>query len=214
MNEIKEIEKIINYEFKNKELLETAFIHSSCGKKNNERLEYLGDAILDMIVADMLFSQSEENEGHLTKKRAQLVCEDNLSSIINKLGLNAFIKVGNSFKTSPTNAMCADLFESILAAIYLDNNHSLNEAISFVRRFIEISDMTTVDYKSLLQEYIQRDKNNSLVYETNQISNEDNFPQFECHLIINGKKILLRDFSSFGMMVPKGHFAYFGALRS
>ena len=185
MIEINEIESLIGYSFKNKELIKLAFVHSSFGKPNNERLEFLGDAILDMVVADILFSRIGEDEGSLSKKRATLVCEKNLSQIIKDLDLCKFVKFGNSFKNSPSNAICADLFESIVGAIYLDNNHSLVEVKEFILRNMDMTVCSAIDYKTSLQEIIQKNKDAKLKYSTMQTESPPNKPKFECELFIN-----------------------------
>ena len=188
MNEISEIEKLIGYEFKNKELLELAFIHSSYGKPNNERLEFLGDAILDMVIADVLYSKIVDDEGSLSKKRATMVCEKNLSSIIKKLGLCKFIKFGNSFKGVPSNAVCADLFECIIGAIYLDNKNSLIEVKEFILKHMDMSVCDDIDYKTSLQELVQKSKDATLKYVTIQTEIPPSTPRFECELFINNER--------------------------
>lgn len=188
MVEIEKIEIIINYTFKNKKLLEIAFLHSSQGKINNERLEFLGDTILDLVVADKLFEVKADKEGDLTKKRANLVCEKNLSSIIKKYGLQKYIVFGGSFKGEPSDAVCGDLFESIVGAIYLDNNKTLDEVRKFVYTHIDMSVSESIDYKTRLQEIIQKKKDFKIEYKTIQIEEDLNIPRFECSLYIDGEK--------------------------
>lgn len=187
MVNVKEIEDIIGYRFKNKELLKTAFLHSSQGFPNNERLEYLGDTVLDLAIADKLFLDKNDMEGNLTKKRASIVCESNLAEIVKKYDLHSFIVFGNSFKSKPSNAVCADLFESIIGAIYLDNDRSMVEVRKFVDRFIDMNVCNSIDYKTSLQEIIQKDKNAKLYYRTIEIEQDKNEHKFECVLYLNGK---------------------------
>ncbi len=169
----KKIEKIIHYGFKNKDILKTAFTHSSYANQHNvesyERYEYLGDSILNFVIADSLFKSYEnEQEGTLTKWRAKLVNSDNLSYIIKELDLEKFVLIGDSAKKQDfTKSMREDLFESIVGAIYLDS--SLEKARRFILRFIDTTNMNKkkdIDYKSLLQERIQSTHGANLVYFT------------------------------------------------
>ena len=123
--DIQKIEKIIGYAFKNKELLKTAFTHSSFSNEHrvesNERLEFLGDSILSVIIAEEIFKRYNKSEGELTKIRASLVSEKSLAFISKQLGIDKFLIVGAGLvKKEPTDAMIADSFEAMLAAIYLD----------------------------------------------------------------------------------------------
>lgn len=169
----KKIEKIIHYGFKNKDILKTAFTHSSYANQHNvesyERYEYLGDSILNFVIADALFKNYEnEQEGALTKWRAKLVNSENLSYIIKELDLEKFVLIGDSAKKQDfTKSMREDLFESIVGAIYLDS--SLEKARRFILRFIDTTNMNNkkdIDYKSLLQEKIQGTRGANLVYFT------------------------------------------------
>lgn len=169
----KKIEKIIHYGFKNKDILKTAFTHSSYANQHNvesyERYEYLGDSILNFVIADALFKNYEnEQEGVLTKWRAKLVNSENLSYIIKELDLEKFVLIGDSAKKQDfTKSMREDLFESIVGAIYLDS--SLEKARRFILRFIDTTNMNNkkdIDYKSLLQEKIQGTRGANLVYFT------------------------------------------------
>ncbi len=168
----KRIEKIIHYSFKDKEKLKTAFTHSSYANQHSiesyERLEFLGDSILNFIVADELFKLSQDEEGKLTKWRARLVNSENLSYIIDNLGLAKYILVGDSIKNiGDLKSVKEDLFESITGAIYIDS--SIDKARRFVTRFIDVASVfkkNDVDYKTLLQEKIQSKKGSNLVYFT------------------------------------------------
>lgn len=170
--DVKKIEKIIHYSFKNKDNLKNAFTHSSYANQHMtesyERLEFLGDSILNFIVADELFKLSGDEEGRLTKWRARLVNSDNLSEIIDKLDLTKYILVGDSIKNiGELKSVKEDLFESLTGAIYIDS--SLDKARRFVTRFIDVNSVfkkKDVDYKTLLQEKIQAKKGANLVYFT------------------------------------------------
>ena len=168
----KKIEKIIHYCFKDKNLLKTAFTHSSYANQNsvksNERLEYLGDSILGFVVAEQLFNNFDVEEGQLSKWRSKLVNTDSLSNIIERLKLDEFLLLGGSFKNQPlTKSIKENLFESIVGAIYLDS--SLDKTRRFITRFVDTSCVAkkdNFDYKSKLQELVQKTKGANLVYFT------------------------------------------------
>lgn len=168
----KKVEKIIHYCFKDKTLLQTAFTHSSYANQNsvksNERLEYLGDSILNFVIAEQLFNNYDVEEGQLSKWRSKLVNTDALCNIIERLGLDKFLLVGGSFKNQPlTRSIKENLFESIIGAIYLDS--SLDKARRFITRFIDTDKAVkkeNVDYKTVLQEVVQKTKGANLVYFT------------------------------------------------
>lgn len=167
------VEKIIGYTFKDKDLLKSAFIHSSFANENrkvksNERLEFLGDSVLQLIVTEYAYAHYKNGEGDLSKIRASLVSEKSLSFIFNNLGLDKFIFVGAGLKnTKPTQAMNADAFEALVASVYLDGG--MNKATSFVlgvldSALLNIKNSGVPDsYKSKLQEL---DKSNRISYDT------------------------------------------------
>lgn len=169
----KTIEKIIGYTFKDKNLLKSAFIHSSFANehkelKSNERLEFLGDSVLSVIVTDYIFKHYKNNEGDMSKIRSSLVSEKSLSFIFENLDLAKYIFVGVGLKnTNPTNAMMADAFEAIVASIYLDGG--LDKARNFVLSMLEtaLEDINETGVpesnKSLLQEKFKTAK---IRYET------------------------------------------------
>lgn len=165
--EAKSIEKIIGHNFKNKELLKTAFTHSSFANEHkcesNERLEFLGDSILSVIIAEEIFKRYHKSEGELTKIRASLVSESSLAFIAKMLGIDKFLVVGAGLcGKEPTVAMIADLFEATLAALYLDAG--MDKARKFVLRIFE-SALKEIKYagvpdsfKSKLQEQLKKEK--------------------------------------------------------
>ena len=170
--DFKKIEKIIHYSFKNKELLKTAFTHSSYANEkkidSNERLEFLGDAVLNLAIAEDLYKNYQAQEGQMSKWRAKIVNTESLSNIIDSLELDKFLLVGKSFTSSDlSRSMKEDLFESLVGAIYTDT--SFDKAKRFIFRFINTKKRVKkkiVDYKSDLQEYAQRHKGSNLVYFT------------------------------------------------
>lgn len=157
----------IGYKFKDINLLETAFTHLSYSNENcvesYERLEYLGDSVLQLIVSEFLYNNFPELEsGELSKYRSHLVSTKNLSSITKKLHFDYYIKIGKAL-TSISDALMADLFESVLASIYLDGG--IIPAKEFVLNQVVISKQNVVsifekdkDYKTELQELLQAKK--------------------------------------------------------
>jgi len=160
---------------KNKELYKTAFSHSSYAnehkaKQDYERLEFLGDAVVDLVIADYLYSNKKENEGEMTKVRASYVCENALYEYSMSLGLNNYIKVGHGEEKEGgkfKKAIVADIFEAFVGAIYLDLGYATarKTVLNIIVPYIENPNITFFsDYKSALQEYIQTTQK-SLHYE-------------------------------------------------
>ena len=186
MENLDKVQELIEYNFKNIELLKLAFVHSSNGKPNNQRLEFLGDSVLDLIVSNILFENKSNSEGQLTKKRATLVCEENLSDIVFAMGLDKYLTLGKSFKGEPTNAVRADLFEAIVGAMYLDSGYSLDEVTNFVKKHLDLSVCNSIDYISALQELVFQDKNSTIEYKTKEVECIGDEHEFESEVYING----------------------------
>lgn len=191
---MEKIEEIIEYEFKDKALLNLATTHSSYAHKynleNNERLEFLGDSILGFLVADFLYANFQENEGLLTKYRASLVSCEHLSKIITTNSLNKFIKTFPS-NLNQKETVKGDFFEALLGAIYLDSN--LETCKKFIYKFLNLSSEEVLqvysnnqDYKTILQEKIQA-RQGKIEYQLISTSGEDNSKIFEIQLKIDGK---------------------------
>lgn len=177
---MKKIEEKIKYEFNNKTLLENALIHSSYANEkkdknlvNNERLEFLGDAVLELVISELLYNNySNLKEGDMTKVRASLVCESSLSKVANKLNLGNFIKLGKGEESTGgrnRKSILSDALEALIGAMYLDGN--LNAVKEFIQReiFVDINveeDVLLYDSKTTLQEIVQMKKGNCLEYET------------------------------------------------
>ncbi|MBQ0111204.1 MAG: ribonuclease III [Oscillospiraceae bacterium] len=160
------------YEFKDGSLLETALSHSSYANEHhvqsNERLEFLGDSVLSIIVSDYIYEKFPDvSEGELTKIRAALVCESALSDFGREIKLNEMIKLGKgemSTGGAQRNSIISDAFEAVLAAIYLDSG--MESAREFVMRFVKehLGDSSFKDYKTALQEVIQKNPEEKLGY--------------------------------------------------
>jgi len=160
---------------KNIGLYKTAFSHSSYAnehkaKQDYERLEFLGDAVVDLVVADYLYSNKKENEGEMTKVRASYVCENALYEYSMSLGLNNYIKVGHGEEKEGgkfKKAIVADIFEALVGAIYVDLGYATarKTVLNIIVPYIEDPNITFFsDYKSALQEYVQTTQK-SLHYE-------------------------------------------------
>ena len=170
-----ELFKKIKITPKNEKLYLTAFSHSSYAnehkaKQDYERLEFLGDAVLDLVVADYLYSNKKENEGEMTKVRASYVCENALYEYSMSLGLKQYIKVGHGEEKEGgkiKKAIVADIFEALIGAIYLDLGYATarRTVLNIIVPYIEDPNVTFFsDYKSALQEYVQTTQQ-SLQYE-------------------------------------------------
>lgn len=162
-----EIEKNIDYIFKNKELLKTALTHTSYanmhGVESNEKLEYLGDSILEFITSKYLYNNYKKlREGEMTKVRAAVVCEQSLYEVASRLKFSDFLITGKGEKGQggvKNKAILADSVEAVIAAIYLDSNIENAEKfiIENLKDSIEVSshNVGIKDYKTVLQEKLQ-----------------------------------------------------------
>ena len=152
-------------------LYEVAMSHSSYAnehkdKKNYERLEFLGDAVLELVVSEYLYKNYEQDEGDMTKKRANYVCENANYEYMNKLGLIKYIRVGQGEIHDIKKAIVADIFEAFVGALYLDQGFEVaqNFILDVVTPYIIDKTYFFNDYKSILQEAVQTDKR-SLSYD-------------------------------------------------
>ncbi len=195
------LEKKIGYVFKNTGLLNTALTHSSYANENkadasecNERLEFLGDAVLGFIVAEYLYARFPDlPEGRMTRLRAELVCERSLSGVAARLGLGGSLRLGRGEEHSGGRerpSINADAVEAVIAAIFLDSG--IEEARAFVRRFL-LEDFEAGethpdrDCKSELQELIQRKSGQVLEYRPAGESGPDHMKVFTVEVWLNGK---------------------------
>lgn len=196
---MKELEKNIGYEFKDKELLRLALTHSSYAnekgnKRDNERLEFLGDSVLGFITAEYLFkSLSDRPEGELTKLRANAVCEKSLAQFAAEINLGEHVLLGKGeIMTGGRErpSILSDAFESVIAAIYLDGG--MDQAEKFVLRFVSKTTTDTVqatDYKTLLQEVIQKNPDEHLTYSLAAQSGPDHDKTFTVEVFLNSNCI-------------------------
>ncbi len=194
-----DFQKKIGYRFNNEKLLETALTHSSYANENklsynNERLEFLGDSILGFITADYLYNNfGKIHEGELTKLKAFLVCEGSLFGFAKELELGGYILLGRGEEQTGGRerpSVVSDAFEAVIAAIFLDGG--MSAACSFVLSFIipaiEKSNKTE-DYKTALQELIQKEKGSTVRYELVAETGPDHDKVFTAAVILNGRSI-------------------------
>lgn len=160
----------------NKKLYEIALSHSSYAnehhnKKDYERLEFLGDAVLELVVSDYIYRNFENDEGKMTKTRSNYVCENALYEYMQDLDLIKYIKVGNGEIHDIKKTIVADIFEALMGAIYLDQGFLIVKKIilNIIEPYIIRKENFITNYKSTLQEAMQTDKR-SLIYETIDVS--------------------------------------------
>lgn len=196
---IAEFESIIGYEFKDKELLKIALTHSSYANENkmpvnNERLEFLGDSVLGFVTAEYLFSEFKGRpEGELTKLRAAVVCEKSLFRFAEKISLGQYIFMGKGEEHSGGRnrpSIVSDAFEAVIAAMYIDGGFDAVRPyiLGFIKDAVK-REANFKDNKSLLQEEIQKNKGNTLVYEEIGESGPDHEKVFSFVVKLNGKVI-------------------------
>ena len=177
---IKEIENKIGYTFRDKDLLKVAFTHSTYanayGGKDNERMEYLGDAVLQLVVTEWQFARYERaEEGEMTRQRQKYVCEEALDEAARGLGLQKYLLVAGG-KANVGKKTVSSLFETVVAAIYLDGGYDVAKAFIVKYGRLEMQSGST-NYKGALQEFLQSQGEQPPVYETVK-SGKDNAPTF------------------------------------
>ena len=172
------LEKKINYSFKNKIYLSTALTHSSKSKNNNERLEYLGDAVINLAISDYLIKNfTDLDEGFLSILRSNLVSRATLSKVASQLGLESYLKIGKSLLNQENKkiSIYGNAFEAIIGGIYLDKDFSqaASVVINLLEKEIEsLKKNKTKDKKTLLQEELQQRKVDLPVYKLNYENDE------------------------------------------
>ena len=196
---IKDLETAIGYRFHNIQLLQNALTHSSYANErwhnsllSNERLEFLGDSVLGMLVAEYLYrSFPDRPEGELTRMRADMVCEQSLALIAGKIGLGGFLLLGHGeerFGGRNRNSILADAVESVIAACYLDGGYeaALGFVTTFVLSDVPVAKLHNVDYKTALQEKVQQKKNQQLSYHLVGEEGPDHDKRFRVEVLLNG----------------------------
>lgn len=196
-----ELEGKLEYTFSDLSLLDTALTHSSFaneqgpGHKYNERLEFLGDSVLGFITADKFFHAFRDiPEGRLTKLRASTVCEESLFEFAKQIDLGSYLLLGRGEDKNGGReraSIVSDAFEAVIAAIYLDG--TIDAARTFVLRFVmtavEEKTITFKDYKTQLQEIIQKNPEEQLQYVLSGESGPDHDKRFEVEVHLNSNVI-------------------------
>lgn len=197
MKNLKEIEEIIGYAFKDKQLLERAFIHSSYANEHGigsyERLEFLGDGVLGLIVAEKLYG-TDDDEGDMTEKRARIVSSEPLEAATEKLNIGQYMLfgTGESRQSHARRKVLADLFEAVTGAVYLDGGYEA--ARDFVFRALgeridaALKCADAGNSKGDLQEYCQAEKLGAVEYELLEKGGKPHEPIFAVCVKIDGKK--------------------------
>ncbi|MCF2595225.1 ribonuclease III [Pseudoflavonifractor phocaeensis] len=195
---MKTLEEKLGYTFQNQKLLENALTHSSCANESrgrlssNERLEFLGDSILGMVVADHLYRNHPDlPEGELTRTRAALVCEESLVEVAQELGLGEYLRLGKGEEAGGGRqrpSIRADAVEAVLAAVYLDGG--IGSARKIIQKYIlsrEVAGLTKPhDYKTALQELVQRESGQVLRYRLTGEEGPDHNKRFFVAVELNG----------------------------
>ena len=199
---IKDLEVAIGYQFKNITLLQNALTHSSYANErwhnsllSNERLEFLGDSVLGMLVAEYLYQNFPNRpEGELTRMRADMVCEQTLAAAANRIGLGNHLLLGHGEEQGggrSRDSILADAVESVIAACFLDGG--IQAALQFVRKFIlvevPVTKLHNADYKTQLQELVQQKKNQVLSYTMVGQSGPDHDKKFDVQVSLNGNVV-------------------------
>ena len=201
---MEKLEEKIGYEFKNKDLLKNALTHSSYANEShdkrtvsNERLEFLGDSVLGIITSDYIFRlYTDIPEGELTKLRASLVCEQALHEVAMDIGLSEFLLLGHGEETGGGRfrpSIMADAVEAVIGAMYLDGG--MEPASRFVLGFVKPNaavysrHKSFTDYKTMLQEIVQKNHQETLKYRLRAESGPDHNKSFEMEVLLNSNVI-------------------------
>lgn len=201
MRKIEELEIIIGYEFKNKKFITEALTHSSYANEhrldksnNNERLEFLGDAVLEVVVSENLFISNEKMpEGELTKLRASIVCEKSLAFCARKIDLGEFLLLGKGEDVSGgrnRDSVISDAFEAVIGAMYLDGGIEVSKRF-INKNVLEYMDENRIfqDSKTTLQEMVQLEAGRELNYVLKETSGPDHNKIFKIEAVLEGEVI-------------------------
>ncbi len=160
-----------NIKINDKEILQTALTHSSYsnehkGVLNYERLEYLGDAVLELVTSEYFYLNTKFKEGQMTKMRASYVCEKALATYAKEIGIDKHIRLGHGQMNNLNDTIIADVFEAVVGAIYLDQGFEVVKKYidAIIIPYIDKKIDFNIDYKTKLQELVQTDKK-SVTYE-------------------------------------------------
>ncbi|HAE62848.1 MAG TPA: ribonuclease III [Eubacteriaceae bacterium] len=200
--EVKSLEKKIGYKFNDRALIKTAITHSSfinekSHARNNERLEFLGDAVLELVISEYLYNKFPERlEGELTKIRAKIVCTESLSNVSANNNFGRYIYMGKGEENTggrERKSILANTFEAITGAVYLDGG--IDEARKFILHFLKknINDATNgklvFDYKTKLQEVVQQSQGSVIEYIVEKETGPEHNKIFYVSLLLDSKLI-------------------------
>ena len=198
---LKQLEQMIQYEFHNKKLFRQAMIHSSYANEHhldksgcNERLEFLGDAVLELFSSEFLFEEyRNKTEGELTRLRASIVCEPTLAECARDIELEKYLKLGRGEEITggrKRDSIISDAFEALIGAVYLDGGFA--NAKEFVRKFV-MRDIENkhlfYDSKTILQEMLQKAFKERVEYVLTGEEGPDHDKEFKVNAIFDGKII-------------------------
>lgn len=203
------VEKKLGYKYNDIKLLKLALTHKSYAYENvnlnqvtnedyNERIEFLGDAILEHIVSDMLYMNAKVfSEGEMTKKRAAMVCETSLCEALKSTGIHNYIYLGKcelNGSVEKKDAIIADCFEAILGSIYLDGGYEKAKCFVFDKLKKQIDEVLdgkdfNTDYKTKLQEILQKNGSVKIEYVTLKEEGPEHDKTFYVEVLFNGSKI-------------------------
>lgn len=205
---LEEVEEKLNYRFSDKTLLSEALTHSSYANDylgnselSNERLEFLGDAILDFVVGYELFTRfPEKQEGFLSKLRSEIVCESSLAEVAVSMGLNEYLRLGRGEESKggrTRHSIISDMIESLIAAVFVDGGYE--KAFAVVHTLMDstiergCAGELPKDYKTELQEYCQKNGKNTPSYKIVGETGPDHEKIFTAAAFIGGKQVGIGD---------------------
>ncbi len=202
---LKKLQSVINYKFKDIKLLNTSLTHSSYANENkdksggnNERLEFLGDTVISLVVSEYLYKRfSEFPEGELTKRRASVVCESSLAFAARKIDLGKYLLLGKGEEATggrERDSILADAFEALTGAIYVDGGLEKTEEYLlglFEQEVIYALSKGTlfIDYKTELQEVLQKKTKSKIEYKVEKEAGPDHNKKFYMNVIVENKII-------------------------
>ncbi|MBI9011620.1 MAG: ribonuclease III [Clostridiales bacterium] len=204
MRELEHLEGVLNYKFKDQSILRLALTHSSYANElrdkssdYNERLEFLGDSVLGIVISEYVYSEHPDfKEGELTKMRSKIVCESTLAEVAAELDLGEYMLFGKGEALTggrTRRSILADAFEALIAAIYLDGGFEIVKPFiyAFMQEKIDMAEKGLIvdDYKTHLQELIQTKKDNRIKYELMEENGPDHRKLFRTAVKLNGNVI-------------------------
>lgn len=195
---MQQLQEKLNYRFRDEELIQTALTHSSYANEHhctsNERLEFVGDSILGMVVAGHLYNRFPDMpEGKMTRLRAELVCEQSLWEVADKLGFGAYLRLGKGEEQSggrERHSILADCVEAVIAALYMDGGFAVAKSFVDSQVLSKLSDegyRAVSDYKTALQELVQQKPGRTLSYVMVGESGPDHRKSFRFEVLLNGE---------------------------